>query len=69
MNLLKEVMGADIVITIGRDGIKTIKNRNGNPETLDLIKVLEMVVPYQKEYLHPLIFNLINKLKVYRVFI
>ena len=70
MSLLKEIQEADIVITISRDGIKTIKNRDGIfLEKLDLAKLLEMIISYQEENLKPLIQGWINKLKIYRTFL
>jgi hypothetical protein len=66
--LLQEIQEAEVVITIGRDGIKTVKNRYEENGTLDLPKLLQLLIPYQKECLHPLIISWINKLKIYSTF-
>lgn len=66
--MLKEVQEADIVICIGRNGIQTIKNRYEENSVLDLPKILKLLIPYQKECLHPLLMGWINKLKIYNTF-
>ena len=70
MYLTEELAKADVVITIShRDGIKIIKNRDGERDVnIDLAKVLETLLPFQKEYLRPLIAGWILKLKTYRLF-
>jgi hypothetical protein len=68
MSIIKDLSEADIVITIGRDGIKTIKNRFEENAILDLPKILQLLLPYQEKYLHSLLENWINKLKIYNTF-
>jgi hypothetical protein len=60
----------DLVITFSyRNGMKIIKNRDGiNREHLDLADIIEAIIPYQKDYLKPVIVKFIEKLKIYRLF-
>lgn len=69
VSIMHEIQNADIVITIGRDGIKTIKDRCGETRKLDLAKILELLIYYQEDGLKPLVQNWIDRLKVLRLFI
>ena len=66
---LEDIQNADIVITIGRDGIEIIKNRyDFNKRNVDLAYLLELILPYQEKYLHHLLTVWIDKLKIYRLY-
>jgi len=66
-NITWEMHHAEIVIVIGKDYMRTIKNRHDKIGELDLVKLLELILPYQESYI-PLIASWIDKLKTYRVF-
>lgn len=64
-----DIKSADVVITLDRnDGIKVIKNRFGDNGEIELPALLKLILPFQKEYLQPLIISWINKLKLYNLF-
>ena len=70
MILSKEIKEADLVITFSyRNGMRIVKNRIGfNGENLDLSHIIEAIIPYQKDYLRPLLKVWVEKLKIYRLF-
>lgn len=68
MELIRKIQNAEVVITIGRDGIETIKDREGECKKLDLAGVLIILIDYEKENLKPMINKWIDKLKIYRTF-
>jgi len=70
IGISKEMHEADLVITFShRNGMKIIKDRIGfKKENPDLASIIEAIMPYQKDYLKPLLKSWIDKLKIYRLF-
>jgi hypothetical protein len=69
MDFYTKIGQAEVVITIDRHNKMTIvKNRNGFQGPIDFSKLLEIILPYQEEYLYSLILSWIDKLKIYRTF-
>lgn len=69
MPRIADIANADLIVGFSPDGMRVIKDRHGDQGTsIDLPKLLELIMPFQEEYCHPLISALIDKLKVYRPF-